>query len=134
MTQSPGQPETEIPRPCNSRKSVHPLYTKVQECKPEKTGRAKETEGFQGGAGGKEPSCQCRRCKRLRFNSWVGKIPWRKARQPTPGFLPGESHGQRGLADYSPSNCKESDMTEATWHKGNLRKIIHQGRRERYRR
>ena len=29
-------------------------------------------------------------------------------------FLPGESHGQRSLADYSPWSCKESDMTEHT--------------------
>ena len=28
---------------------------------------------------------------------WVGKIPWRTAWQPTPVFLPGESHGQRSL-------------------------------------
>ena len=32
----------------------------------------------------------------LRFNPWVGTIPWKW--QPTPVFLPGESHGQRGLA------------------------------------
>ena len=32
----------------------------------------------------------------------VGKIPWRRKWQPTPVFLSGESHGQRGLADYSP--------------------------------
>ena len=31
----------------------------------------------------------------LRGTGWVGKIPWRRARQPTPVFLPGESHGQR---------------------------------------
>jgi len=36
-----------------------------------------------------------------RFNSWVGKIPWRKAQQPTSVFLPGKSHGQRILVDYS---------------------------------
>ena len=35
---------------------------------------------------------------RLSFNPWVEKIPWRKAQQPTPVFLPGESHGQRSLA------------------------------------
>jgi len=29
---------------------------------------------------------------RDRFDPWVGKIPWRRAWQPTPGFLPGESH------------------------------------------
>ena len=39
---------------------------------------------------------------RERFNPWVGKIPWRRAWQPTPIFLPGESHGQRSLAGYSP--------------------------------
>ena len=27
------------------------------------------------------------------FDPWVGKIPWRKAWQPTPVFLPGECHG-----------------------------------------
>ena len=32
----------------------------------------------------------------------------------TPVFLPGESHGQRSLAGYSPYGCKELDMTEAT--------------------
>jgi len=44
----------------------------------------------------------CLRCKRLRFDSWVGKIPWRKGWQPTPVFLPGESHGQSSLGGYSP--------------------------------
>ena len=34
--------------------------------------------------------------------SQVGKIPWRREWQPTPVFLPGESHGQRSLAGYSP--------------------------------
>ena len=46
----------------------------------------------------------------------IGKIPWRREKQPTPAFLPGESHRQRNLAGYSPLGCKESDMTEATWH------------------
>ena len=35
--------------------------------------------GFPGGAGGKEPACQCRRCKRHGFDPWVGKTPWRRA-------------------------------------------------------
>ena len=48
------------------------------------------------------------------FDPWVGKIPWRRAQEPTPGFLPGESQGQRSLAGYSPQGCKELDMTEAT--------------------
>ena len=47
---------------------------------------------------GKESACQCRR---LKFNPWVRKIPWRRKWQPTPVFLPGESHEQRSLAGYS---------------------------------
>ena len=58
--------------------------------------------GFPGGTSGKEPACQYRRCKRCRFNPWVRKLPWRTEWQPTPVFLPGESHGQRSLAGYSP--------------------------------
>ena len=46
------------------------------------------------------------------FNPWVRKIPWRTAWQPTPVFLPGESHGQRSLMGYSLEGCKESDTTE----------------------
>ena len=37
------------------------------------------------------------RQKILGLNPWVGKVPWRRAWQPTPVFLPGESHGQRSL-------------------------------------
>ena len=59
-------------------------------------------EGFPGGASGKEPTCQCRRHRRCRFDPWVGKIPWRRKRQPTPIFLPGKPHGQRSLASYTP--------------------------------
>ena len=40
------------------------------------------------------------------------KILWRRKWQPTPVFLPGESHGQRSLAGYSPWGHKESDPTE----------------------
>ena len=40
------------------------------------------------------------------FSPWVGKIPWRRAWQPTPVFLPGESHGQRSLVGYSPRFTK----------------------------
>ena len=43
------------------------------------------------GTSGKEPACRCRSCKRRGFNPWVGKMPWRRAWQPTPVFLPGES-------------------------------------------
>ena len=42
---------------------------------------------------------------------WVGKIPWRRKWQPTPVFLPGESHGQRSLGATVHGVTKESDMT-----------------------
>ena len=51
---------------------------------------------------GKESTCQCRRHSRYMLNSWVRKLPWRRKWQPHPVFLPGESHRQRSLADYSP--------------------------------
>ena len=38
---------------------------------------------------------------RREFHPWVGKT-WRRERKPTPVFLPGESHGQKSLASYSP--------------------------------
>ena len=43
---------------------------------------------------------------------WVRKIPWRRAWQPTPVLLPGESQGQRSLVGCSPPSCRESDTTE----------------------
>ena len=56
---------------------------------------------FPGGTSGKEAACQCRRYKRCEFDSWVGKIPWRRAWQTTPVFLPGQSYEQRSLVGYS---------------------------------
>ena len=44
--------------------------------------------------------------------AWVGKMPWRREWQATAGFSPGESHGQRTLAGYSPWGLRESDTTE----------------------
>ena len=55
-----------------------------------------------GGISGKEPACQFRILKRCWFDPWVGKIPWRRAWQLTPVFLPGESCGQRSLVGYGP--------------------------------
>ena len=54
-------------------------------------------------------------CGRPGCNPWVGKIPWRKE-LPAPVFLPGEFHGQRSLADYSPWAHKESSTTERLTH------------------
>ena len=73
--------------------------------------------GFPGGTSGEEPACQYKRHQRCGFDPWVRKILWRRAWQPAPVFLPGESHGQRSLANYSPQGHKELDMTEVTWHR-----------------
>ena len=63
--------------------------------------------------GGKESVCQCRRCRRHRFDPWVRKILWSRKWKPTPVFLPGKFHGQRSLEGCMQSmGCKESDTTE----------------------
>ena len=62
---------------------------------------------------GKEFTCQCRSC---RLDPWVGKIPWRKAWQPIPVFLPGESQGQRSLVGYSPWGHKRVGHNWVTEH------------------
>ena len=54
----------------------------------------------------------CLQCGRPGFNPWFGKIPWKRKWQPTPVFLPGESHGQRSLVGYSPRGHREVDTTE----------------------
>ena len=51
--------------------------------------------------------------KRRMFDPWVGKIPWRRVRQPTPVFMPGESHGRRSLVGMV-YRVAESNTTEAT--------------------
>ena len=66
--------------------------------------------GSPGGSDGKEPACNVG--DQAGFHPQVRKIPWRRKWQPTPAFLPGESHGQRSLAGYSPWVRKESDTTE----------------------
>ena len=50
----------------------------------------------------KESACLCRRCRRPGFGPWVRSVAWRRAWQPTPVFLPGKPHGQRGLVGCSP--------------------------------
>ena len=53
-------------------------------------------------------------CGRPGFDAWVGKIPWRRERLPTPVFWPREFCGL-----YSPWDCKELDMTEQLSLQGN---------------
>ena len=58
-------------------------------------------------ASGKESTCNAG------DSGDVGSVPgWRRKWQPTPVFLPRQSHGQRNLVDYSSWGCNESDMTE----------------------
>ena len=66
-----------------------------------------ENHWLWGDASGKELACQCRKCKRSRFDRWVGKILWRRKWQPTPVFWPVEFHGL-----HSPWGHKELDTTE----------------------
>ena len=71
-------------------------------------------EGLPRWCSGKESACQCRRLRRCRLVSWIGKIPWSRKWQPTPVFLPGKSHSQRSLVGYNIVHgvTKESDTTE----------------------
>ena len=68
---------------------------------------------------GKESPCQHTICKRHKFDPWVGKMPWRKAWQPTPVFLPGEFHGLTRLVGYSPwvhrVGCNWVTFTSLQW-------------------
>ena len=54
-------------------------------------------QGFPGGSDGRI----CLQCGTSGFDTWVGNIPRRREWQPTPVFLPGESHGLRSPAGYS---------------------------------
>ena len=60
----------------------------------------------------KSPPANAGNIKDLGLSPRVGKIPWRRAWQPTPVFMPGKSQGQRSLEGYSLWGHKESDMTE----------------------
>ena len=76
--------------------------------------------------------------RRSQFNSWVGKICWRREWLPTLAFLPGEFHQQGSLESYSPWGFKEWDMTEPLslsgggwqWAWGHTRPFIPENCRE----
>ena len=87
-------------------------------------------KGFPCGSAGKESAC-----KRPRFDTWVGKTPWRRKRLPTPVFWPGEFHGlyspwghkevdvAKQLSLSFPSNKKKQTMTKKKKKKSLLKKI-----------
>ena len=60
------------------------------------------------------------------------QIPWRRAWQPAPVFLPGEFHGLRSLAGYSPWYHKVSDTTEQLTHIDKLSVLMHWKRRRQW--
>ena len=72
--------------------------------------------GFPGGSVGKESACNAGDTGDASLILGSGRFPWRKKWQPTPVYLPGESHGQRSLVGYSPWGRKKLDTTEATGH------------------
>ena len=55
---------------------------------------------------------RCSKRRRCRFDPWVRKIPWRRAWQPAPVFLSGESHRQRSLAGHSPRICEDQQWPQ----------------------
>ena len=55
----------------------------------------------------------CLQYRRPGFNPWIEKISWRRKWQPTPVFLPGESHGQRSLVGLSPWG--HSQTQQSNW-------------------
>ena len=68
---------------------------------------------FPGGLVGKEKACNAEVMGPIPGS---GRPPWRRAWQPIPVFMPGESHGQRSLVGYSPQICKQLDRIEVILH------------------
>ena len=88
------------PADVHLQSQIQKFYYTVTYCQSKALASGRPGWGFPGGASGKEPKCQCRRCKRRGFNPWVGKIPWRRTWPPTLVSLPGELHGQKSLVGY----------------------------------
>ena len=63
----------------------------------------------------KNPPASAGKAERHRFDPWVRKIPWWRAWQPTPGFLPGESPWTEEPGGLSPQGHTKSDTNETTW-------------------
>ena len=90
--------------PFKKRPMIGLIFSSQRGCAEEAGLREKtqprRTESYtQGWVGGLPPN-------------WAGLVISRRKWQPTPGFLPGESHGQRSLVGYSPRGRKESETTE----------------------
>ena len=79
---------------------------------------------FPGGSESKESTCTA---GDLRPFPWLERSPGEGYDNPTPVFLPGESHGQKSLAGYSPWGHKQSDMAERPLKKNGLQKLPERG-------
>ena len=64
---------------------------------------------------GRDPPANAGDIRDTGSNPGSERLPWRKAWQPTPVFLPEESHRPRSLAGYIPRGRKESDTTEVIY-------------------
>ena len=71
---------------------------------------------------GKESSSQGRRCRRLRFDPWVGKMLWRRKWPPIPVFLPGKFHRQRSLPPTGAAKSQTRQSTHARTHEDSTSK------------
>ena len=93
--------------------------TQSQFCR--QVNKINKTDGYPGGSRRERIRLQRRKPE---FSPWVGKIPWGRAWQPTPVFLPGECHGQRSLAGYSPCGCKNTTEQLSTYAARLINKIF----------
>ena len=93
---------------CNPYQITNDIFHRTRTKNPQFVWKHKRLwKGFPGDISGKQPACQSRRHKRHRFHPCIENVPWRRALQPTPVSLPGESHGQRSLVGYSAWGHKE---------------------------
>ena len=69
------------------------------------------TSGLPRWHSAEEPTGQCRRHRRGRFDPWVMMIPWRRKWQPTSVFLPGKFQGQTSLEDYSGATKSQTQLS-----------------------
>jgi len=91
----------------------------------QRVGLNSENRSFSSGALVKNPLANAEDTDYTGSIPGLGRFPWGRKWQPTPVFLPGKSHGQRSMVDYSPWGCKESDMTDHTHTHTHTHTYIH---------
>ena len=81
--------------------------------------------GFPSDTSSKQHACEWKRQKRHGFNPWIGKMPWKRVRQHTPLFLPGDSHGQKSLWGYRGSQRVRQDWSDLAHVHGGLKTTVY---------